>query len=479
MFDNARFQQLVDAGQPTGEVIATDRFLVTVNGLGGVSPEALVLFENGDRGIVREIMPDSVLVMNLRGEETELGSLVVLRDNTFTTPVGEGLIGRVINTLCEPLDGKGSVQFSASWPIYNQAPGMTKRSILNEQLPTGVTLADTMFPIVLGQRIAMLGDTKSGKTTYLTQLGVNQLGAGRVVVYVLIGKRRVEVDQLVRTLTDTGAMAHSIVVVANVLDSLTQSYLAPYIGCTIAEYLWYTGHDTIIIYDDLSSHAKVYREVALLAGDNPGRESYPGDMFFAHSTLLERAGKLAENGKTLTALPVVITPGDDITAFLPTSMMSITDGQLIFDLATFRQNIKPAINTGLSVSRVGGRVQTERQKKISGAVFRHLAAYRQASEFSHFGAEVTPETQQVLNLGKAINEAFRQTPSELYSLVEQQLILETILAADGQQGINVGLLKLKAKELAPNVKQDADFDVLIPQLTEMVAVQTAATAEGK
>jgi F-type H+/Na+-transporting ATPase subunit alpha len=474
MFDNTRFQQLVDSGQPTGEVIATDRFLVKVKGLDGIAAEALVLFENGERGMVREVHSDAVTIMNLNGEETPLGSLVVLQDNIFTTPVGDGLIGRVVNALGEPMDGKGPIQFAANWPIYNQAPGMMDRAILNEQLPTGVTIADTMFPIVLGQRIAMLGDTKTGKTAFLTQLGINQTGSDRIVVYVLMGKRRVEVDQLINTLNSTGAIKNSIVVVANIFDSLAQSYLAPYIGCTMAEYLWYNGRDTIVIYDDLSSHAKVYREVALLAGGNPGRESYPGDMFFAHSSLLERAGKLASNGKTLTALPVVITPGDDITAFLPTSMMSITDGQLIFDSATFRQNIRPAINSGLSVSRVGGRAQSERQKQLSVSVFRHLATYRQASEFSHYGTEITPETQQALNLGKAINEVFRQSPSELFNLTEQQLMLQTVLAADGLQSLNIGLLKLKAKELGGGVQNDADFDLLSQQLLETVKVQGAA-----
>lgn len=467
---------MVDSGQPTGEVIATDRFLVTVKGLDGIAAEALVLFENGERGMVREVRSDTVIIMNLNGEGTPLGSLAVLQDNIFTTPVGDNLIGRVVSALCEPLDGKGPIQFAANWPIYNQAPGMIDRSILNEQLPTGVTMVDTMFPIVLGQRIAMLGDTKTGKTSFITQLGINQTNTDRVVVYVLMGKRRVEVDQLISTLNDSGAITNSIVVVANIFDSLAQSYLAPYIGCTIAEYLWYNGRDVVIIYDDLSSHAKVYREVALLSGGNPGRESYPGDMFFAHSSLLERAGKLASNQKTLTSLPIVVTPSDDITAFLPTSMMSITDGQLIFDVATARQNVRPAINAGLSVSRVGGRTQTERQKKLSSSIFSYLATYRQASEFSHYGSEITPETQQSLNLGKSINEAFRQNQKDLFSLVEQQLILETVLAANGLQSLNIGLLKLKAKEMAPKVQNDADFDLIAGQLLETAKVQGAIPA---
>jgi F-type H+-transporting ATPase subunit alpha len=331
-----------------------------------------------------------------------------------------------------------------------------------------------MFPVVLGQRIAVMGDTKSGKTAFLTQLGVNQVGTDRIVIYVLIGKRRLEIDALLARLNETGAIQNSIVIVANIFDSLAQSYLAPYVGCSIGEYLWYHGRDVVVIYDDLSSHAKVYREVSLLASANPGRDSYPGDMFYAHSSLLERAGKLAANGKTLTALPAVVTPGDDITAYLPTSIMSITDGQIIFDLATFRQNIKPAVNAGLSVSRVGGRAQNARQKKLSGALFKSLAKYRQAAEFSHFGADMAPETAQALALGQQINEAFRQTPGELFSLTEQELIIAAVMEVAGQRKLNVGLLKMKVKELAPTVQKDEDIDGLVKQLLEMSVVGEAA-----
>lgn len=474
MFDNNHFQQLVEAGHSTGEVMATDRFLVTVRGLDGVGGKAMVLFESGERGVVHEVLRDKVTVMNLNGENTPLGSLVVLQDNLLTTSVGDNVIGRVVNPLMQPLDGKGTIQFSDSWPVYRQAPGMIERSILNEQLVSGVTVVDTLFPVVLGQRIAILGDTKSGKTSFLMQLGVNQLGTDRIVVYVMIGKRRVEVDQLITTLEETGAIKNSVVVVAGMFESLAQSYIAPYVGCSIAEHLWENGRDVVIIYDDLSAHAKVFREVALLSGGNPGRESYPGDMFFAHSSLLERAGKLASNGKTLTALPIVITPGDDITGFLPTSMMSITDGQLIFDLATFRQNIRPAINTGLSVSRVGGRAQSQRQKQYSGNVSRHLANYRGARELANFGADLAPETERVLQLGRVINETFQQAPRELFNIVEQQLMLGAILLANGTSSLNVGLLKQKAREMAPSIKADADFDILSSQLLEMTTVKKAA-----
>jgi F-type H+-transporting ATPase subunit alpha len=467
MFDNNLFQKLIESGKPTGEIIGVDRFLVTVKGLDGIAANALVLFENGQQGMVREISAENVLILNLESENAQLGSLVVLQDNILTTGVGDSLIGRVINPLGQPLDGKGSIRFEANWPIFNKAPGIMERSLLKDQLASGVTVVDLMFPVVLGQRIAVMGDTKSGKTSFLTQLGVNQVGTDRIVVYVLIGKRRLEIDSLLGRLNETNAIKNSIVVVANIFDSLAQSYLAPYVGCSIAEYLWYHGRDVVVIYDDLTSHAKVYREVSLLSQVNPGRDSYPGDMFYAHSSLLERAGKLAVNGKTLTALPAVITPGDDITAYLPTSIMSITDGQIIFDLATFRQNIKPAVNTGLSVSRVGGRAQNQRQKRLSGLLFKSLATYRQAAEFSHFGTDMAPEAMQALQLGQQINEAFRQTPGELFSLTEQELILGVVLEVAGQRKLNIGLLKMKVRELSPDLKNDEDIDKAIKQLLEV------------
>ncbi len=476
MFDDSLFQQLVDGGSPTGEVVATDRFLVHVKGLDGVGVNAMVLFESGQRGVVREVGDEQVLVLNLESESTPLGSLAVLQDHALATGVGEGLLGRVVNPLLHPLDGKGPVHLAGTWPLYYQAPGMMERKLLSDQLASGVSIVDMLFPVVLGQRIAILGDTKSGKSSFLEQLGVNQTGTDRVVVYVLIGKRRVEIDQLIRTLNETGAINNSIVVVANIFDSLAQSYIAPYVGCAIAEYLWYNGRDVVIMYDDLSSHAKVYREVSLLSGGNPGRDSYPGDMFFAHSSLLERAGRLASNGKTLTALPVVITPGDDITAFLPTSIMSITDGQIIFDLASFRQNIRPAVNAGLSVSRVGGRAQNQRQKKLSGTLFKKLADYRQAAEFAHFGSELAPETQASLLLGEMLLEAFRQSPADRFTLVEQQLILETVVASGGQRKLNVGLLKLKAREMAPGATNDITADQTVEQLLQLSTVSATGVA---
>jgi F-type H+-transporting ATPase subunit alpha len=467
VYDNETFEQLVIAGNATGEVIGVERFLIRVKGLDGVPVGALILFQNGQQGLVREVVPTHVTVLSLDTEGMAIGALAVVKDLVLTTPVGEELIGRVVTPLGVPIDGKGELRPSATREVFGQAPGITDRVLLKDQLYSGVTMVDMLFPIVLGQRIAVMGDVKSGKSAFLMQLGVNQQGSDKVVVYVLIGKRSVEIDQLISTLTETGAMANSIVVVANVFDSLAQSYIAPYVGCAIAEYLWYTvGRDVVVIYDDLSSHAKIYREVSLLARANPGRDSYPGDMFFAHSSLLERAGKLKSNDKTLTALPVVVTPGDDITAYLPTSIMSITDGQIIFDLATFRQNIRPAVNTGLSVSRVGGRAQTASQKALSGQLMRALAAYREAQEFAHFGSDLSAESRQTLELGRQLYEVLRQPPNERYTILEQQLSLRAVMIAAGQKQLNIQGVKAQARQMAPNISSEDSIEQMAQQIME-------------
>ncbi len=460
MFDNQTFEQLVQAGNLTGEVLAANSFIVEVKGLFGARLGAQVLFENGNRGLVREAHGDKVLLFNLDSEEMEPGALVVVQNDLLSVPVGEGLIGRVVSPLGQPLDSLGPVTYSGTSGLFNPAPGIMARAMLKDQLESGVPFVDMMFPIVLGQRIAILGDSKSGKSTYLSQLTVNQAGKDRIVVYVLIGKRKVDINSLITHLRDTGAIKHTIIVVANLFDSLTQSYLAPYAACSMAEYLWHQGRDVVIIYDDLSSHAEAYRELSLLQEVDPGRDSYPGDMFYAHSSLLERAGKKLDTGKTLTALPVIMTPNDDITAYLPTSIMSITDGQIIFDLKSFRQGVRPAVNAGLSVSRVGGQAQTVRQKRLSGTLFKKLASYHQAEEFSHFGSSLSPEASLNLNLGKQLYEALKQAPDELFSLVEQQLILETIMLGEGKNNLDIPGIKKSSKEIGAQAKEEADYDRL-------------------
>lgn len=471
MFENQNFQKLVEANNLTGEVVAANSFIVEVKGLEGVRLGAQVLFEDGQRGIVREANGDRVILFNINSEKMLPGTLAVVEDDLLQVPVGEELIGRVVTPMGEPLDGKGAITAKQRSGIFNPAPGIMARSVLNEQLASGVAAVDMFFPIVLGQRIAILGDSKSGKSTFLSQLSATQNGKDRIVIYVLIGKRKVDIENLISGLQSGGAMGHTIVVLADIFESLTQSYLAPYAACAMGEYLWQKGRDVIMVYDDLSSHAEAYRQLSLLQEVDPGRDSFPGDMFYAHSSLLERAGKLLSNNKTLTALPVIVTPNDDITAYLPTNIMSITDGQIVFDLGVFRRGIRPAVNAGLSVSRVGGQAQTKRQKKLSGTLFKKLAKYHQAEQFSHFGSSLSKDASIDLMLGKQMYQALAQRPEELYSLTEQQLILETILMGEGKTEVDVEGLKESVKADGVKVKEEQDFDKVEAELFKKHAKQ--------
>lgn len=474
--DNPRFAQLVAAGKPTGEVVAVNRFLVTVRGLGEVGVSALVYFENGHSAMVREVGEDTVTLLNLTSESIPLGTLAVLDTDELVTGVGEALLGRVISVLGQPLDGKGPLGLAETAPVFAAAPPIIARSELTDPLPTGVAIVDSLFPFCLGQRMAILGDGKTGKSAFASQLTLSQKGANRIVIHVLIGKRPADVDRLIARLQANDALSYCILIVASTADSLPQAYLAPYVAAAIGEHFWNAGRDVIVVYDDLTSHAKLYREMSLLLEVSPGRDSYPGDMFFAHSSLLERAGKLASNKATFSSIAVVLTPGDDITAHLPTDIMSITDGQVIFDAESFRQGIRPAVNVGLSVTRVGGKGQTARQQKLTGGLFKAIAAYRQALEFSRFGSELAPESQAQLDLGKRIYEALKQPPDVIYSLNEQLLILETVMKTEGKVTINIDALKRTAKELASTVSDDASIDAAITKLLETATVKPATPA---
>lgn len=477
MFDNTTFQLLVEAGNLTGEVVATNRFIVEVRGLEGVRIGSQVLFDDGQRGMVREAYGNRVILYNIDSEDVALGALVVTEYDQLQVPVGPELVGRVVTPMGVPLDGKGTLRTSQTSGVFTPAPGIMDRKVLNEQLASGVTAVDSFFPIVLGQRIAILGDSKSGKSTFLSQLSANQQGTDRIVVYVLIGKRKVDIERLLSDLQQSGAMDHTIVVLANVFDSLTQSYLAPYAACSMAEYLWYNGQDVIIIYDDLSSHAEAYRQLSLLQEVDPGRDSYPGDIFYTHSSLLERAGKLLSNDKTLTSLPVVLTPNDDITAYLSTNIMSITDGQIIFDLGYFRKGIRPAVNAGLSVSRVGGQAQTKRQKQLSTALFKALARYHQAEEFSHFSSQLSKETRVDLMRGRHLYQALNQPPEQLFSLPQQQLMLETIMLNEDDAAIDVANLKKAVTQKNTELKTDEDYNAVENELLGMFRAEQLTTTQ--
>ncbi|MEI8187926.1 MAG: sodium-transporting two-sector ATPase [Candidatus Saccharibacteria bacterium] len=464
MSDTKMFKSLVEKGNETGEVVYSDRFLAHVNGLEKAMVGSVVIFEDGSTGLIQGIFEDYAEVLNLSTEIINIGTLVVAKSEEISVKVSKDMLGRIVDPLGRPVDGLGIFPKTQEQKIFGKAMAFKDRAILSTQLETGITLVDTLFPVVYGQRIAIMGDTKSGKTTFLTQIAINQARKGKIIVYVLIGKRKADIEVMINRFTSAKVKDKIVLVLADVFDSLPVTYLAPYSGCTIAEFFWHSGEDVIIIYDDLSSHAKAYRELSLLMRKNPGREAYPGDMFYVHSSLLERAGKILSNGKTLTSLPVSVTPNDDITGFLSTTLISITDGQIIFDNNIMRQGIKPAINVGISVSRVGGRGQTKTARYIARIVSSYLANYRTTLETSRFVSEQSNEAKATIRIGERIYGIFGQNPNELFTLIEEQIMLQVALGSGDIDNLDIDRLKATVKSIPTKEKGDKNIDEIVQKI---------------
>jgi len=462
------FKDLVDRGNPVGEIIGIDSFLIKVRGLQPTNVHALIRFEDGSKGYVHHVYEDFVVVMKLGVTQLSIGMVCVIQHDELLTKVGKNFMGRVVDAFGEPIDGKGPIQPDATWEVFHNAPMLYERELLDSQLETGITVLDILFSLVRGQRMAVLGDGKVGKTAMTTQIAINQKNTDITVIYVLIAKRQRDVAQLVDRLEKNGALEKAIIIVTNMFESLVVTYLAPYIGAAHGEYFWQKlGMDTLVIYDDLTSHAQAYREISLIAGVSPGRDSYPGDMFYTHSSLVERAGRLESNHATQTILPIVYAPAGDITAYLPTNVMSMTDGQWILDVAIFRDTMRPAISTGLSVTRVGGVGQNKRQKSLAAAMNKTLAGYRQAEEYAHFGTELSPEAQADYDKGKALFQLMNQEIGEGYSLMDQQFLLDVILTSKPGEKIDIKKMKELVKEYSPKVvdkKDESNFDALREEL---------------
>jgi F-type H+-transporting ATPase subunit alpha len=469
------FEKLVAAEKPVGEIIGIDSFLVKVRGLQPTNVHALIRFEDGSRGYVHHVYEDYVMIMRLSTTVLRVGMLAVIQHDTLLTKVGKGFVGRVINIFGEPIDGKGEIEPDDVWDVFHNAPMLYERKLLDTQLETGITVLDINFSLVRGQRMAVLGDGKVGKTALTTQIAINQKNSDITVIYVLIAKRQRDVSQLVERLEQNGALQKAIIIVTNMFESLVTTYLAPYIGASHGEYFWQKlAMDTLVIYDDLTSHAQAYREISLIAGVSPGRDSYPGDMFYTHSSLVERAGRLDVNSASQTILPIVYAPSGDITAYLPTNVMSMTDGQWILDSKIFKDTMRPAVSTGLSVTRVGGVGQNKRQKGLAATLNKTLAGYRQAEEYAHFGTELSPEAQSDYDKGKALFRLMNQDIGEGYSLVDQQFLLDIVLNSQSTEKIDLDKMKELVKDYSAKLVEDkekSNFDELRDQLKGLVVVK--------
>ena len=432
-----------ESNKETGSVIWVGDGIATIYGIDHAMYGEIVVFENGVKGMVQDIRQNEIGVI-LFGRDVGIkeGTKVVRTKKKAGVPVGDAFIGRIINALGEPIDGNGQIIEDDYRPIEEDAPGIVDRKSVDTPMATGILSIDSMFPIGRGQRELIIGDRQTGKTSIATDTIINQKGKDVICIYVAIGQKASSVAKIVSTLKKNDAMDYSIVVSSTASDPASLQYIAPYAGTALAEYFMHKGQDVLIVYDDLSKHAVAYRAISLLLERSPGREAYPGDVFYLHSRLLERSSRLSVDlgGGSITALPIIETQAGDVSAYIPTNVISITDGQIFLESNLFFAGMRPAVNVGLSVSRVGGAAQTKAMKKASGSIRIDLAQYREMEVFTQFASDLDESTKAQLQHGKALMELLKQPLCKPLSLHEQ---VETLVLANNKFFDNVPVKEVK------------------------------------
>ena len=429
-----------------GTVVTVGDGIAHIHGLENCMSGELLEFPGGVYGMAQNLEEDLVGAVILGSDQNiREGDTVKRTKRIVEVPVGEAMLGRVVDALGKPIDGKGPINTTESRPVECPAPGIIERAPVNVPLQTGIKAIDSMIPIGRGQRELIIGDRQTGKTAICLDTIINQKGTGVVCVYVAIGQKRSTVAQVAETLAKNGAMDYTCIVAATASESAPLQYIAPYAGCSIGEYFMHKGKDVLVIYDDLSKHAVAYRALSLLLHRPPGREAYPGDVFYLHSRLLERAANI-QNGGSLTALPIIETQAGDVSAYIPTNVISITDGQIFLETELFNSGIRPAVNPGISVSRVGGNTQIKAMKKVAGTLKLAYSQYRELQAFSQFGSDLDADTKKRLNQGERIVEVLKQ-PQNSPIPVEKQVIIIFAVVSGELLDIPVELIGTFQKEL--------------------------------
>ncbi len=427
----------------TGTVISLGDGIARVYGIDAAMYGEIVVFENGAKGMVQDIRANEIgVILFDKDRGIHEGTKVSRTHKKAGIPVGDNFLGRVVNALGAPIDGKGEIKESEYRPIECAAPSIVQRKSVDTPMATGILSIDSMFPIGRGQRELIIGDRQTGKTSIATDAILNQKGNGVICIYVAIGQKASTVARIVNTLEKNGAMDYSIVLSATASDPAPVQYIAPYSGTSLAEYFMYQGKDVLIVYDDLSKHAVAYRAMSLLLERSPGREAYPGDVFYLHSRLLERSARLSDElgGGSITALPIIETQAGDVSAYIPTNVISITDGQIFLESDLFNSGMRPAVNVGLSVSRVGGAAQTKAMKKAAGSIRIDLAQYREMEVFTQFSSDLDPETKEQLQFGKGLMEMLKQPLCHPLSLSQQVI---SLVVAENKLMLDVDVKDIK------------------------------------